>query len=200
MKDVHKSSVEFARDPGGSLFDAGARAAMARFAAGDDTLALEAATAVRTAFHAVERIRAHGVQGRGLSSGAFDILMRLSASADDGFSIGDLAQSAGVSSRNVTGLIDTLERDGLVRRTPDHRDRRSVLARITPAGQAWIESFRRPTQAAMAAIFRGFTPDELTQLRHLCLRLAENQHRLSLHLSRADGMDDRAGGTDDTRP
>ncbi|GAA1014886.1 MarR family transcriptional regulator [Acrocarpospora pleiomorpha] len=184
MKDVHKS---FERDPDGSLFDPQARAAMTRFAAGDDTLALEAATAVRTAFHAVERMRAHGAQGRGLSSGALDVLIRLSAGAEDGLSIGELAQSAGVSSRNVTGLVDTLERDGLVQRVPDRRDRRSVLARITPDGQAWIEAFRRPTQAAMAAIFRGFTSAELTQLRHLCLLLADNQHRVSEYLRQADG-------------
>lgn len=190
MKDVHKSSADFDSDPGGSLFDPGARAAMTRFTAGDDTLALEAATAVRTAFNAVERMRAHGAQGRGLSTGALDLLMRLSASTDDGISIGELAQSAGVSSRNVTGLVDTLERDGLVRRVPDRHDRRSVLAQITPDGQAWIESFRRPTQAAMAAIFRDFTPAELTQLRHLCLRLAENQHRAFQHLTRPDGAGD----------
>lgn len=176
---------------------------MARFTAGDDTLSLEAATAVRTAFHAVERIRAHGAQGRGLSSGALDILMRLSASTGDGVSIGDLAQSAGVSSRNVTGLVDTLERDGLARRVPGRHDRRSVLAQITPAGQAWIESFRGPTQAAMAAIFRDFTPAELTQLRHLCLRLAENQHRVSLHLDQIGATDSGTnsgtdGATDDT--
>ncbi|WP_436760949.1 MarR family winged helix-turn-helix transcriptional regulator [Streptosporangium sp. V21-05] len=194
MKDVHKSSTGFARDPDGTFFDPGARTAMARFTDGDDTLALEAATAVRTAFHAVERIRAHGARGRGLSSGALDILMRLSASTGDGVSIGDLAQSAGVSSRNVTGLVDTLERDGLARRVPDRHDRRSVLAQITPAGREWIESFRRPTQAAMAAIFRDFTPAELGRLRHLCLRLAENQHRLSLHLDQTGGTD----GTDGT--
>ena len=140
MKDVHKSSTDFDSDPGGSLFDPGARAAMTRFTAGDDTLALEAATAVRTAFNAVERMRAHGAQGRGLSTGALDLLMRLSASTDDGISIGELAQSAGVSSRNVTGLVDTLERDGLVRRVPDRHDRRSVLAQITFDGQAWIGS------------------------------------------------------------
>jgi DNA-binding MarR family transcriptional regulator len=190
MKDVHKSSADFDSDPGGSLFDPGARAAMTRFTAGDDTLALEAATAVRTAFNAVERMRAHGAQGRGLSTGALDLLMRLSASTDDGISIGELAQSAGVSSRNVTGLVDTLERDGLVRRVPDRHDRRSVLAQITPAGQTWIESFRRPNQLAMAAIFREFTPAELTQLRHLCLRLAENQHRTFQHLSHPDGAGD----------
>lgn len=179
MKDVHK----FDHDSDGSLFDPRARAAMTEFAAGGDTLALEAATAVRAAFHAVERMRAHGAQGRGLSTGALDILIRLSAMPEDGLSIGELAQSAGVSSRNVTGLVDTLERDELVRRVPDSHDRRSVLARITPAGLAWIEAFRRPTELAMAAIFQGFTPAELTQLRHLCLLLADNQRRVAEHLT-----------------
>ncbi|MET9732058.1 MarR family transcriptional regulator [Streptomyces sp. NPDC006458] len=160
---------------------------MAQFTAGEDTLALEGAGAVRGAFHAIERLRARGAEGRGLSAGALDLLIRLSAASDDGISIGALAQAAGVSSRNVTGLVDTLERDGLAERIPDRRDRRSVLARVTPAGLAWVDSFRRPTQAAMAAVFRGFTPAEVTQLRHLCLRLVENQHRLDQHLSQADG-------------
>jgi DNA-binding MarR family transcriptional regulator len=108
----------------------------------------------------------------------------------DGISIGDLAQSAGVSSRNVTGLVDTLERDGLAQRVPDRRDRRSVLARITPAGLGWMDSFRLPTQAAMSALFRGFTPAELTQLRHLCLRLVDNQHHIEQHFSQAEGTPD----------
>ncbi|GLW96809.1 MarR family transcriptional regulator [Microtetraspora sp. NBRC 16547] len=185
MKDVHKSDTSgFRRDHDDLLFDPRARDAMARFAGEEDTLALEAAAAVRTAVHAIERMRSHGAEGRGLSAGALDILIRLSAAVDDGISIGELAQSAGVSSRNVTGLVDTLERDGLVRRVPDRNDRRSVRAQITPAGLEWIEAFRRPTQVAMAAIFRGFTPAELTQLRHLCLRLADNHHRLTEHLNR----------------
>ncbi|MBE1586903.1 hypothetical protein ACFPOI_00605 [Nonomuraea angiospora] len=72
-------------------------------------------------------MRAHGSEGRGLSSGAMDLLLRLSDADDGGVSIGEPAQSAGVSPRN-----------------------------------------------AMAAIFRGFSPEELTSLRHLCLRLAEH--------------------------
>ena len=148
---------------------------------GGDTLPAEAAAAVRTAYQAVERMRAHGSEGRGLSSGAMDVLLRLSTAAD-GISIGDLAQAAGVSSRNVTGLVDTLERDGLARRVQDSNDRRSVLARITPEGRAWIEAFRRPSQLAMRALFHGFSDADLTILRHLCLRLAENQQRLAAHL------------------
>ncbi|MFG1706349.1 MarR family winged helix-turn-helix transcriptional regulator [Nonomuraea sp. M3C6] len=170
-------------DSAGLLFDPRARAAMSEFAGGDGTLAFEAAAAVRTAFQAVERMRSHGSEGRGLSSGAMDLLLRLSSAGEDGVSIGELAQSAGVSSRNVTGLVDTLERDGLVRRVPDRRDRRSVLAQITQDGRAWIEAFRKPSQLAMAAMFRGFSAEELTTLRHLCLRLAENQRQLAEHLS-----------------
>ncbi|WP_327092066.1 MarR family transcriptional regulator [Nonomuraea sp. NBC_01738] len=156
---------------------------MERFIDGGDTRALEAAAAVRSAFHAVERMRSHGSEGRGLSSGALDILLRLSAAPADGMAIGDLAQAASVTPRNVTGLVDTLERDGLARRVPGRTDRRSVLAQITPAGREWIEAFRRPTQLAMSALFRDFSPAEVNLLRDLCLRLAGNQQRLAAHLA-----------------
>jgi DNA-binding MarR family transcriptional regulator len=181
MKNVQKFTLE--HDPDGQLFDVRVRTAMAEFTGGEDTLALEAAAATRTASQAMERLRGHGTGSRGLSSGALDVLIRLSA-AGTGISIGDLARSAGVSSRNVTGLVDTLEREGLAERVADKQDRRSVLAGITAAGREWLESFRRPTQAAMAAVFHGFTPAEMTQLRHLCLRLVENHQRVEEHLNR----------------
>ncbi|MFF8955319.1 MarR family winged helix-turn-helix transcriptional regulator [Streptomyces sp. NPDC014894] len=187
MKQVHNSQSKFDRDPDGSLFDPRVRSAMALFTEGETTLALESAGAIRSAFHAIERLRARGAEGRGLSAGALDLLIRLSAGPEGGISIGELAQAAGVTSRNVTGLVDTLERDGLAERVPDGRDRRSVLARITPAGLEWLEAFRRPTQVAMTSVFRGFTPDELTRLRHLCLLLVENQDRLDQYLGRPGG-------------
>ncbi|MFJ7497696.1 MarR family winged helix-turn-helix transcriptional regulator [Streptomyces sp. NPDC097727] len=158
---------------------------MGAFALGGDSLALEAAAAVRSASQAIDRLRSHGAGGRGLSAGALDVLTRLSTATDDGLSIGELARAASVSSRNVTGLVDTLERDGLAQRVQDQQDRRSVRARITPAGRDWLEAFRQPTQRAMSAIFQGFTEDELAQFRHLCLRLVENQHRIEQYLNTA---------------
>ncbi|MFG1754037.1 MarR family winged helix-turn-helix transcriptional regulator [Streptosporangium sandarakinum] len=186
MNDVHNFEV----DPAGFHYDPRVRATMARFVTdGGDPLTFEAAAAVRTAHRAVERMRSHGSEGRGLSAGALDVLIRLDGE-ERGLSIGELARAAGVSSRNVTGLVDTLERDGLVRRVPDEADRRSVLAEITPAGRAWLDAFRKPTQAAMRAMFRGFTPEELVVFRDLCLRLADNQIRLSAHLRRNGQRDD----------
>jgi len=181
MKDVHNSSI-LPQDPDGCLYDPEVRAALARFARDDNTLTLEAAAAVRAAAHAVEHIRGRGAQSRGLSSGALDILLRLDTGSDDlGTSIGELAQSAGVTPRNVTGLVDTLEREGLAQRTQDPSDRRSVLVTITPAGRGRIDAFRRPTQLAMGAIFHGFSPADIAQLRHLCLRLVAGVRRVEEH-------------------
>jgi DNA-binding MarR family transcriptional regulator len=175
MNDV----PNIARDADDLLYSLEVRSALAGFTLGEDTGVLEAAAAVRTAARSLDQLRSRGTDSRGLSPGALDILMRLGTGESN---IRDLAASAGVSSRNVTGLVDTLERAGLAVRAPDPRDRRSVLVRITEDGQRWLEEFRRPSQLAMAALFRGFTDAETTQLRHLCLRLAENQQRLARHL------------------
>jgi DNA-binding MarR family transcriptional regulator len=48
--------------------------------------------------------------------------------------MGDLARRVGVSEKTTTGLIDRLERDGLVARERDARDRRVVHVRLTPRG------------------------------------------------------------------
>jgi DNA-binding MarR family transcriptional regulator len=170
---------DFAVDSDGLLYSPDVRGALAGFVLDGDSGAQEAAAAVRTAARSLESLRSRGTDSRGLSPGALDLLIRLRAGEAN---VKDLAASAGVSSRNVTGLVDTLERAGFAERAPDPRDRRSVLVRITPAGRTWLEEFRRPSQLAMAALFRGFTAAETTQLRHLCLRLAQNQHHLARHL------------------
>ena len=74
----------------------------------------------------------------------------------------------------MTDIIDVLERDGLVRRVPDPADRRSVLALISDAGLERINAMSRDALAKQAAVAKGFTADQLVQLRHLCLLLVRN--------------------------
>lgn len=50
-----------------------------------------------------------------------------------------LADKAGVARATMTGLIDGLERDGLVERLLDSQDRRSVSIRLTSAGQVKLD-------------------------------------------------------------
>ncbi|MFD5555138.1 MarR family winged helix-turn-helix transcriptional regulator [Streptomyces sp. NPDC127068] len=182
MNDVQKSSDDLARDERGLLYNPGARASMSAFALDGDTLALEAVAALRSALQAVDRLRARGAGNRGLSTGALDVLMRLGVAPDEGVTVGELARAGGVSSRNVTGLVDTLERDGLAARVPDRQDRRAVRVQITPRGRTWLDDFRLPARRAMESLFRGVEPDDVAALRHLCLSLVENQRRVERYL------------------
>ena len=86
-----------------------------------------------------------------LSQGGFGVLMLLLKSADDGAgktprgrsapgprTPTELAESAGVTRATMTGLIDTLERDNLVRREPDPNDRRMMSVRLTPRAERFL--------------------------------------------------------------
>lgn len=91
-------------------------------------------------------------QGHGISHGRFTVLMLLDDMGEDKklltFTPAQLAERAGVSRATMTGLVDTLERDGMVTRTPDLTDRRMLSVQITPQGIAFLqrvlpEHFRR---------------------------------------------------------
>lgn len=47
----------------------------------------------------------------------------------------ELAEKAGVTRATITGLVDTLERDGLVKREHDAGDRRMMQVHLTQRGQ-----------------------------------------------------------------
>ena len=90
--------------------------------------------------------------------------------------LGDLALALDVSPRNITGLVDHLEEDGLVERVPDPEDRRSVRARVTTEGQKKLDAIRNEMHQARDTIVGNFTDEELIQLRHLCLKLVQNMY------------------------
>lgn len=55
----------------------------------------------------------------------------------------ELAASEGVAQPSMTALVTALERDGLVERRPDPRDKRAALVSITDAGQEYVARRRR---------------------------------------------------------
>ncbi len=177
--------MKYVHDDDG-LYDPSVREALDRFTEGK-TERFEAAAAVRAAAHAVEKLQNAGERNRALSAGAVDLLLRLDSA--DGVSVGELARGAGFSSRNVTGLVDTLEQKGLVARTPNPEDRRAVLVGITAAGREWVTAFREPARRAMVALFHGFSAAEIGRLRDLSLRLVLNQEAISRHLDLSSTMD-----------
>ena len=165
-----------AQGPDGCLFDERTRAFLG---GGEGALALEAVAAVRAAARYLQRMQERWAESQGLSEGRFQLLFMLSHFGDGGVSLGRLAELQNVSPRNITGLVDSLEKAGLVERVPDPKDRRSIQARLTAAGRERIESIRQPALKLPFPLTEGFTEDELVQLRHLALKLVANAQTLA---------------------
>ncbi len=93
------------------------------------------------------------------------------AMRDHGATQRDLAHLLGVTPGHVTGLVDRLERSGLVARVRDAADRR--LIHVTATHRA--HQMHRRAHAEMlrfaTPIFDGWSEDEIRQLHDLLLRL-----------------------------
>ena len=74
---------------------------------------------------------------------------------------GEIARHTGLTSGAVTGLIDRLERLGLVERTADPADRRKVLVRVREDKIGPIAQLYAPLEKAMQALLAGYSREEL---------------------------------------
>lgn len=93
---------------------------------------------VRTlrATRAVEAELARRLRSRhGVTLPRFDVMAALWRTPD-GVTMTELSRFLLVSNGNSTALVDGLERDGLVARSPAAEDRRSVVVRLTDEGRA----------------------------------------------------------------
>jgi len=77
---------------------------------------------------------------------------------------GEIARHTGLTSGAVTGLIDRLERLGLVERTADPSDRRKVLVRVREDRIGPIAALYAPLEKAMQALLAGYSKEELKVL------------------------------------
>src|SRR5215216_3398264 len=84
---------------------------------------------------------------------------------------GEIARRTGLTSGAVTGLIDRLERLGLVERMADAHDRRKVLVhedKIAPIGALFA-----PMEKSMQGLLAGYSRDELRTLLDFAERAGE---------------------------
>ena len=89
--------------------------------------------------HAVESRLEAALEPLGLSLAKFGALAQLAA-AGEPLPLSTLAERRACVRSNITQLVDRLEADGLVKRSDDPRDRRSVRAELTDEGRARYEA------------------------------------------------------------
>src|SRR2546428_5749276 len=181
MWQVNMSKLNFGADHDGSelqadengfLFDPRIREVLRRSGRKIEP-ATEALAAVRILGKKMHVSMERWADRFGLSEGRFQILVRLQHQPEGRLTMGELAEMLDVSPRSVTGLVDNLERDGLVKRVDDPADRRSVYAEITDQGRERLKTVWRGATSLQAGLTGGFSESELVQLRHMCLRLIQ---------------------------
>jgi DNA-binding MarR family transcriptional regulator len=173
MKTDEMKLPELGRDEQGRLYSVRMRELMSPLNV--DLTAVEALMALRLAGRSLHHLQERWAESHGLSEGRMGVMFRLYRGGD--CALGDLAGSLDTTPRNMTGLVDHLERDGLVERVPDPDDRRSVRARLTPAGKERIEGIWKEGIENQFEMVRGMSKEDLAQLRHLCLMLVESARK-----------------------
>lgn len=85
-----------------------------------------------------------------------------------------LAARIGVISAALVGLLDELEKDGLIKRTVDENDRRSKLISLTPAGEAAVSSMYDLTAKLREDFLRGVSESEIRLMLDCIERMNRN--------------------------
>jgi MarR family 2-MHQ and catechol resistance regulon transcriptional repressor len=111
-----------------------------------------------------------GLRELNLTGTQFNTLLVLRAAGPEGLPLGEIGRHLVVTKANVTGLIDRLEREGLVHRDT-HSDRRVTLAKLTEKGAALLTEALPRHQQLLADLMDCLTYEEKEQLIGLLTKL-----------------------------
>lgn len=120
---------------------------------------------------------ARELEREGLSTAAFNVMMILSRCGEGGCQMSELGELLLVSRANVTGLVDCLERRGLVGRSPSPEDRRVRLVRLTGAGEGLLEGILPRHYGEVRAALRGLSDRDKADLSRLLTKLRRGVQR-----------------------
>ena len=110
--------------------------------------------------------REHGVTGPQISA-----LKILEAMGD--LSLTELSEKMSARNSTLTGIVDRMERDGLVVRERSQSDRRVVLIRSTEKGQALAASVPVSAMEVFGVALRSLEENDRRELRRILSTLAE---------------------------
>ena len=112
-------------------------------------------------------LRAHGT-----TLPRFDVMAALWRRRE-GVTMTELSRMLLVSNGNATAVVDRLEAEGLVRRTPSEADRRTVMVALTPEGLARFETLAADHEAEIDRLLGALGTDEIDTLADLLKKLGQ---------------------------
>ena len=117
------------------------------------------------------RGRASAAPGDGLTVSQFHLVDALAADAT--LNITAVAEAAGVTSPTAPRMLNTLERQGIVRRQRATGDARVVEVQLTPQGQRAVAATRERLRAAQRTVYESLSAAERRRAAALLSRLSD---------------------------
>ncbi|RUS96642.1 putative HTH-type transcriptional regulator YetL [Dulcicalothrix desertica PCC 7102] len=114
----------------------------------------------------------------GLSIGKFTLLMQLYV-APEGLTPSEFADRVGVTRATITGLLDGLEREELVKREAHPNDRRRLIIRLTEKGKQLVAKVLPDHFCRTTGLMANLTPAEKKTLIKLLNKVQAGAPALS---------------------
>jgi DNA-binding MarR family transcriptional regulator len=118
----------------------------------------------------------------------FDVLAALDR-ADGELTMTELSRRLLVSNGNTTTVIDRLESDGLVQRTPSTADRRIINVALTAAGRRQFTKLAAEHEAQVDLYFGNVSAADLDALEELLQRIGPSSENGKVKKVGAHGVD-----------
>jgi DNA-binding MarR family transcriptional regulator len=116
----------------------------------------------------------------GTRHGRFNLLMILMKCTEgQAATPADLAEKTGVTRATISGLLDGLQKDGLIERRSDPQDRRLIRVHLTAAGQTFLDKIRPAYSRWFSSIVEPLSEQERRQLVFLLEKIRTRLGELS---------------------
>jgi DNA-binding MarR family transcriptional regulator len=111
----------------------------------------------------------------GLSTATFNVMLVLSR-AGGSLSPCDIGEELSVTRGTVTGLLDSLERQRLVRRTPHPKDRRMLLIELTDEGRDILDRLMPEHMQGIGELLACLSESEKKTFAGVLAKLQDHLH------------------------
>ncbi len=119
---------------------------------------------------AESHLREHLRVKHGTTLPRFDVMAALWR-RQGGVTMSELSRMLLVSNGNATTVVDRLEADGFVRRTPSEADRRTVFVALTPEGLAAFEGLAAGHEVEVGKLFGAMPEADLEAMTEILKRM-----------------------------
>ena len=118
----------------------------------------------------------------GISASQWAVLRNLNRAEEEGLAglrSTDLSGRLLVRPPSVTGIIDRLQRMGLVRREASHSDQRAKLVRLSDSGRKLVDRVREGHSQRVQSVLGGLSASERRELNRLLTRVGDHLEQLA---------------------